>query len=110
MADEMDPATVLEEAADLLLIHGRCKGQLRDDDGRFCVIGAITAATGIDVKQDSYLEAGEVMQGAAVAAVVPWIGSGSAQVWQWSDRTTDDFEVIDTLRLVAKDLRNAAVV
>lgn len=44
---ELDAATVLEEAADLLLIHGRCTGVPVNDAGAMCVRGAIASAQGL---------------------------------------------------------------
>lgn len=94
-----DAATVLEEAADLLLIRGVCRdGTWGVPGGSRCVMGAI----------------GEVLpahgQSIACRALFNHLKTvgGMSNLAQWNDSTTDDFEVIDTLRHVAKDLRNGS--
>lgn len=105
MSTDLDPATVLEEAADLLLIRGvRRDGTAGSDDGGpLCVLGAIHVVTNedgaaIDLAFDTFRE--HRFPGSRMCTVV----------FNWNDSTDDDFEVIDTLRHVAKDLRNAALV
>jgi len=113
-----DPATILEEAADLLLVHGRCKWRAMDDDGTFCVVGAVMAAQGVRMRPGlvmaqpgateigaGYFDPALVPLAKAVGTVGPHVPPG-AVVANWNDNTADDFEVIDTLRHVAKDLRN----
>jgi hypothetical protein len=123
--DEKDAATVLEEAADLLLIHGRCTLDAKDRHGRHCVVGAVMAARGFDVRVGAVtntsaelLAAGHEGVGYKDPAVrilarhVPPQEFGTtpgATVGCWNDNTEDDFEVIDTLRHVAKSLRNGEV-
>jgi hypothetical protein len=98
---EKDAATVLEEAADLLLIRGVCRnGTYGTPGGPRCTIGAVS----------------EVMEVGDMAAWISPAGKAVADhlrhrgvltLTDWNDNS-DDFEVIDTLRLVAKDLRNEA--
>lgn len=96
-----DPATVLEDAADLLLIHGVVRnGGYGVVGGPRCAVGAITEVCGgfmcgIGSALGPLFEHVYEQHGVSVAV--------------WNDATKDDFEVIDTLRHVAKDLRNAAV-
>jgi len=121
----MDPATVLEEAADLLLLKGRCKVYGVDAKGRYCVLGAIAAVQGktwTDEDEGAIYEDDPAVD-ALAATVGPLVdaferangwgpcgkGVPSTYVYFWNDvLPDDDFEVIDTLRLVAKDLRNEA--
>lgn len=108
----MDIPTILEEAADLLLIEGRCKGQRYDGKGRYCVVGAIekvqygeVTAVGADLG-----ERPSPYEDPAVRLLAEKLGERDVMrggcVDFWNDNTPDDFDVIDTLRLVAKDLRN----
>jgi hypothetical protein len=110
---EKDAATVLEEAADLLLIHGRCTYNAKDQAGRYCVVGAVMAARGLDVKvgpvtdtTTPLIQAGDFAVGYADPAVLA-VGHHLRvpNVAVWNDETLDDFKVIDALRLVAKSLR-----
>jgi hypothetical protein len=113
---EKDAATVLEEAADLLLIHGRCQVHGHSQDGEFCVLGAIA-----EVVQPGWWKAPEAMHYWSVALRRKDVGWALqehlhpdramlelADIAGWNDSTDDDFEVIDTLRHVAKGLRNEA--
>ncbi len=106
--NEMDPATVLEEAADYLLIHGVRRGSMGYSFGaERCALGAIEIALGGRLPYEAI-----VGSSAAVAlhdhltAHQPW-GDGCIPVW--NDMSSDDFEIIDTLRHVAKNLRNEEV-
>jgi hypothetical protein len=112
----IDTAQVLEDAADLLLVHGRCKTNAKDKDGRFCVVGAVMAARGHNVLTGCVVMTvlNEQALGYADPALVPVAlhvdgSSNGLAAALWNDRTEDDFEVIDTLRHVAKDLRNSVV-
>lgn len=110
---EKDAATVLEEAADLLLIHGRCTGTAQRKDESLCVLGALTSAMGNvpkDICIETYNAPARVALErhlAATGAQAPAADPDRGSAWIWNDTTEDDFEVIDTLRRVAKDLRNA---
>lgn len=110
---EMSPAQVLEDAADLLLIHGRCTGQGKSDDGRLCVLGAMTLAAGGDLENWADLD----LRPPAVAALrslAPRLTTIAKtqieKVYLWNDdRDTTDDDVRDTLLVTAKDIRNEAV-
>lgn len=94
-----DPAAVLDEAADLLLVRGVCRdGTYGEPGGPRCVRGAMH-------------EVGDVYCSTAVHALYRHLdGQGvHTTVSRWNDTSTDDFVLIDTLRTVAKDLRNQAV-
>jgi predicted DNA-binding ribbon-helix-helix protein len=125
-----DPATILEEAADILLTRGRCVGVGRNQRDEYCVLAAIALASGVDVADNENAIYEPTAACAALASavrpvVIQWVGdhnwgwnadAGSSPataqdqdiVWFWNDIVDhlDDFEVIDTLRHVAKDLRN----
>lgn len=123
---EKNPADVLEEAADLLLIHGRCTGAGQRDDGRMCVRGAIQMAKGedpFDVMGKGYMpahreleqylgahpeiHAEKYLQLNPAPVFVNMLAKGRWSAWLWNDDldTTDD-DVRDVLLLVAKDIRN----
>lgn len=126
--DPLKAATILEDAADLLLIHGRCTGSGRKPDGRLCVVGAIQVAqgdepTGIARHPDAVNElerhlyefvpfAAEYIAACRTTTFVEMCDRNLRfPAWIWNDRqrgADDDFEIIDTLRLCAKNLRNEA--
>jgi hypothetical protein len=131
-ASPLDAATILEDAADLLLIHGRCRGVGIDGEGRMCVRGAIRKAQGLDPAEvmgttspaqkdlERHLAdhpdihaAAYIANPANVAFRDSWLETLIVQrrwpSWMWNDdpATTDD-EVRDVLLLTAKDLRNEA--
>jgi hypothetical protein len=122
------PAQVLEDAADLLLVHGRCTGKGIDANGSMCVRGAIAKAEGknpalaVDVMGSwtpalRELEArlpdlAPVHIARKVADFASWettLRAGRWPSWVWNDdpEVTDD-EVRDVLLLAAKDIRNEA--
>jgi hypothetical protein len=102
-----DPAQVLEDAADLMLVRGRARSVREDEAGGLCVVGAVCAASdGDPYAVVSYAHP-------ALPPIARHLGMDDGkdaftgfQVAKWNDRTDDDFEVIDTLRHVAKSLRN----
>lgn len=112
----LDPAQVLEDAADVLLVNGRCRNIGHSPGtGEFCVLGAIAKAIEpgwFDRSPACYWGLTDDGVGRvaveAVARRTPWplLDPGIA-VYDWNDdpATTDD-EVRDTLLLAAKDLRN----
>jgi len=82
-----------------------------DKHGAYCVLGAIKVAAGEEEPTAWYRFDTKVSR-IAVIAVAQWLPvrgrtRGEVKVYEWNDDTDDDFEVIDTLRHVAKDLRNA---
>jgi hypothetical protein len=97
MTEPKDAATVLEDAADLLLIHGRSLDAAIAADGSMCVIGAVRRAS-----PWSWLAGSEALE-----AIYPRLPTGYCGIATWNRRATDD-EVRDTLLLAAKDLRNEA--
>lgn len=114
----IDAAQVLEDAADVLLVNGRCRLTGHSPyTGSFCVLGAIAEA----VQPGWHHQCGArywniVSTGdgrAAVAALARHLpvdleADPEVRVYCWSDGTSDDDEVRDTLLLAAKDLRNEA--
>lgn len=127
-----EAAQVLEDAADLLLANGRCiltgvrrGGTTEDVVERYCVLGAIAKAQGVDPDDWPQLfgdPAVDALGKHLMPAVIDWWASQPQRpaevtpimtVYTWNDCLIgdddgDDFDVIDTLRLVAKDLRNEA--
>lgn len=102
---EKNAADVLEEAADILLIGGRvCRNPSMT--GMNCVM---TAIFGAGAPEPVRMVAVDALHAHLVACGVrPDPRSRNHLAAQWNDKTTDDFEVIDTLRHVAKDLRAKA--
>jgi hypothetical protein len=112
---EKDAASVLEEAADLLLVRGVLRGEFgMDVNGPRCAMGALAEVQGVDLADVFRLDPGTAMFAldVHVRRDPMWDGLFPAgthtPIPSWNDDTKDDFEVIDTLRLVAKDLRNGA--
>lgn len=102
-------AQVLEDAADLLLVHGRCAFHREDYDGRLCLAGAVAAAAFGD-PHSNYVFAAPAWQ--ALAASGPFVG-WRFEPWlnpvMWNDRTeTTDEDVRDLLLHTAKTCRNEA--
>lgn len=125
---ELDAATVLEEAADLLLIRGRCINSRQSNSNRgtasYCVMDAIAEVAGItgtevrpawDLACDSAPALAVADHLADMESLPLWLRTLPAadRLWNWNDihdaNPENDFEIIDTLRLVAKDLRGKAV-
>lgn len=126
-----DVAQVLEDAADLLLVHGRCTGRQQDEQGRMCTRGAIAAAATGDAEQWLNADAQRavlvlerhlfthpissgLMERYALNPEYPRFLDGVREdgrfpisIWNDAQRTPEgDDECIDTLRRVAKDIRN----
>lgn len=112
--DDMDPAEVLDRAADALMIYGRSTLTGQEPDGSMCVLGAIAHVRGEDPLDWWRLRHHPTPE---VTALIPWVPACYSERWidtpsqimLWNDRieTTDD-EVIDTLRRCAKQLREDA--
>jgi hypothetical protein len=118
-------AQTLEDAADLLLIHGRCRGKGLADDGSMCVRGAIIKAEGgnpaevmgvispgVKALEARLLDLAPAHVARKLAGLDEWqdtVDSGRWPSWCWNDdhKVTDD-EVRDGLLLAAKDIRNEA--
>ena len=126
MTDPTAVAEVLERAADALFVYGRCAGQSSKHDGSMCVLGAIKYAQGLDTSQwvgSTYHDPAARALGEYLGERFPdhanWRPAGALSLvgihgpflapWIWNDchaGSEHDGEVIDTLRLCAKDLRN----
>lgn len=118
----MEPAEVLDRAADLLWLYGRCTGRVEDEQGRLCVRGAIMRALDVDnyflppawgVQQ----QLGRYLAAHRELLPLSWDGSilheemaddGMYPPWIFNDRTKDDELVVDTLRRCAKSLRETS--
>jgi hypothetical protein len=114
--DSSPAAAVLEEAADVLLVHGWCKTQGHDNEGRFCVLGAVAEAVEpgwYEVDRTYYWSVigGMRVVRDALAALAnrlpePSPPEDAIAVYQWNDATIEADDIRDTLLLAAKDLRN----
>lgn len=102
MSDEKDPAQVLEDAADWLLVNGRHREALTASDGSGCVMWALAGGS-IECPNIRSMHSAETALNDHLRA------HGSDGYVTWNRDTDDDFTVIDTLRHVAKDLRGKAV-
>lgn len=112
----MNAADVLEAAADALFVYGRCRGRV-EEHGAFCVLGAIQHVRGRDpqrwgddlFKSDFHVPRDDPASLALSEYLVSHVDEVFEGVWSWNDTRRGpegDAEVIDTLRLCAKDLRN----
>lgn len=101
---DLDAAQTLDDAADLLLIHGvRRDGSSgihefrANGGGMLCAYGGMQAASGKALADHALNLFAQRKFGSDYM---------TASVFAWNDRSADDFEVIDGLRMVAKDIRN----
>jgi hypothetical protein len=88
----IDPADILEAAADLLETKGWIQGRSKNENG-YCAMGAISEASGHNYHR--------------ILATLPVIEMWAAALVHWNDqetRTAD--QVIDLMKHAAKDLRN----
>ena len=103
----MTTADIIDKAADLLFIRGRCVGAAVDEHKRLCTIGALTvAAMGDDIMTlDAYAMDEDVR--VARRALGRYLGHRGPMAWNDSLLPTpeNDAYVIDTLRRCAKELR-----
>jgi hypothetical protein len=114
-----DPSAVadtLDAAADLLWMYGRSHGLPVTDEGRHCILGAVTEARGLDPWSWAWLAFAETKaEHDALAAQIVTDGhdhrADCATVWAFNDRTPltpeGDALVIDTVRRAAKTVRNS---
>jgi hypothetical protein len=105
-------ATVLEDAADYIDVHGWCQRRAVDVSGRVCLVGAITRAAIAGQGQRSFGVSGPAM--GAVAAYLAlhrdfWRGVEWLPPWNDTRGRTQD-EVTDTLRRAAKEVRNGDII
>lgn len=120
-------ADLLDRAADLLFVYGRCTGSGAKPDGSMCVRGAIAYAAGgppeiafgtwglpwrpaIDAIDDYLARHPEVLPRNSDGSI--HCGDiiedeGRYPAWIFNDRTEDDGLVIDTVKRCAKELRDA---
>lgn len=110
----MDPADVLEQAADLVETVGWTQGSyLRTDHGDGTAVGYCTMGA---CRQVLRIPEDDIVMGfrtpayvAAIHALIKQVNDPNIIGWNDTpDRTRD--EVIEALRLAAKDLRNEASV
>lgn len=101
MSEATDAAQVLEEAADWLLVHGRCRDALTGPGGTGCVMYAVGMG-GAKVTGDQFVALSHPLLDRAWTALCSYLGRSPVQ---WNYTASDD-AVRDALLLVAKDLRN----
>src|SRR5688572_14867461 len=100
MPDLHAVADALDNAADWLLVNGRCRDNARGADGSGCVIAAIYCG--------NVTEHGGIEEVDAAFDAQNYINQRvSGGIVRWNERADDD-EVRDTLLLAAKDLRAEA--
>lgn len=120
----VDIAEILEKAADDIATNGLAQHLLQNDVGQHCAIGAIGCALGYELRpragfidNDAWEDPNIEDAAAALSTnLLPpdhltyWPGSTAWNlVVAWNnhpDRTAD--EVVEAMRLAAKDLRNEA--
>lgn len=119
MTQTADVAQVLEDAADLLLIHGvRRDGSsgypdwVEGEKVPLCAFGGMcVAADALIASQPDPWVSCDLSSVALDAFEAHFFGADKGtplHTFKWNDATDDDFTVIDALRHVAKDLRNEA--
>lgn len=121
MSEEMTAADVLEQAADLIQSVGFCKGgyvRYRASDDPtvtgYCAVGAMTTvALGDDLSIVDWSEVHvPVFYDSITALIVELTGKDADAdevIFSWNDSPSRKAEeVIDTMKRVAKDLRNTA--
>jgi hypothetical protein len=89
-------ADILDDAADYLEQHGRCRGQAHDSEGRLCLLAAVSQAR-------LALHATPIQLRAALHALRTQ--SGLAGLVMWQDNEASDQQVFDLLRGTAKHER-----
>ena len=97
-------ADCVEESLEYIDAHGWCKGDLKDDLGRVCIVGAIITAQCVDHPQSVTGQAGRVLDIVHHKAREMGYSAGAAQFNDNAKTTLED--VRDFLINVAKDLRN----
>lgn len=119
MTNTADIAQVLEDAADLLLIHGvRRDGNsgyldwIGGQKSPLCAFGGMCVATDALVRSNPDPWASCDLSTVALDAFEAYLfgdyDAAGHRTFQWNDTSLDDFTVIDALRRCAKDLRNAS--
>jgi hypothetical protein len=111
MMDNDQIADVLEKAADLLFVNGRCKVDATNEKGELCVEGAIARALGATandwVRLDGHPAFNALQSYLVDGGMLPKMhyGDPTYNPWAWNDYTDDDVHIIDTLKSCAKSLR-----
>lgn len=112
-------ADILEQAADLIEVHGHTRGFFENTTGQLCAVGALRRAASIDLPSSiigpvriiNRVELYWAAVALARTAALEWpecIGP-EASIYQWNDdEDLTPAKVIDTMKVAAKDLRNQA--
>lgn len=96
-------AQVLEDAADYIEVKGHHKGDyVNGSTGAVCAMGAIYRTTKYETREAMWV------QGSAVKALMGRIPFPSIPRWNDAPERTAH-EVIDELKLTAKDIRNGEI-
>ena len=106
-------AGLLEKAADVIEAHGHAKGVLHNSAGEYCAMGAMYVAMGysFEIYDESVLfhhsRLGELLR--AEEALAHHLGRLTCDIPSWNDREeTTGADVIEAMRLTAKEIRNGA--
>lgn len=113
----MEPADILEQAADVIDTLGWVRGTYMEEDASgvagYCAIGACRKAAGVPMADGLMYElilneeANFVAYTRAISALSVYLGKLSIAPWNDSF-TRKQSDVTDALRETAKDLRNKA--
>lgn len=106
MPTKNETADLLEKAADVIFTQGHCKGQLENDKGEVCAVGALkVAAYGIAYNIYNEVSDGVIFDN-SYQALCNKLDPYAITTWNDLPETTAE-QVMDTMKEVAKDLRNA---
>lgn len=98
-----DAADLLEKAADVIFTKGHCKGDLQNSEGNVCALGALELARkGVRLNQEDITILRDYNY--TLKLLRSKVGSGIASWNDAPERTPE--EVMNTMKEVAKDLRN----
>lgn len=113
-------ADILEEAADLIEVRGHTRGFFENTTGQLCAVGALRRAASKDlpfsiigpIRIINRVELLAAAVALAKTAGLEWTEEcicPEASIYQWNDdEDLTPAEVIDTMKVAAKDLRNQA--
>lgn len=105
MPSNDDVAAAIDDAHDLIKTCGWCQGQLEDEQGAYCIQGALNTVT--FNKGDNDYALMNASQLAVVKAIHPrWVSSSHIIRFNDDPKTTQE-DVLDLLSLASKQLRNA---
>lgn len=103
-------ADFLEKTADTIFTRGHCKGEMMNEVGNVCVIGAMYAVYIGAVVTTNYSQGkvySDSVEHLGNKLCLNHTGRSGADIGGWNDLPETTAEnVIDTLKEVAKDLRN----